>query len=175
MFSVVFKFSIIGIFTFLIIHYPMPLQAQDEAKENEYHHCLVEQNSFSFGLGVPYSFEVKTAGLNFRLYHNTGESLCFGPEFSFFKKDEVLIWDVDMIVHYIIETPWVGVYPVAGINYTKEIEENNTYEDAFGLLWGAGVHRNLKNITLFIEYTRVESQLRDQFITGGLMYRFKIN
>ncbi len=162
------------IFTFLIILSAQLGQAQEEIKNEEFHHCLVEENSFSFGLGMTYSFELSTLGINSRLYYNAGEVLCFGPEFSYFKKEEDMIWDVDFVVHYIIETPWLGLYPVLGINYTKESSEHKR-EDAVGFLWGAGIHRNLNKITLFAEYTRVESTLSDNFLTMGLMYRFKLN
>lgn len=157
----------------LIIFSTQQLKAQFEEKQDEYHHCFAEESSFSFGLGLPTSFELNAAGFNTRFYYNSGEKICFGPEFSYFKKDDVKLWDVDFVLHYIIETPWVGIYPVVGINYTEEIEEHHENKAEFGFLWGGGIHRNIKKITVFAEYTRVESQLRDQFITAGLMYRFK--
>jgi hypothetical protein len=170
----VFKKLTLDLFIFSIILFPQHLQAQEEVNDREYHHCLVEENSYTLGFGVPYSFELSAVGFNTRFYHNSGEAFCFGPEFSFFKNEEAEIWDIDFVVHYIIETPWLGIYPVAGINYTKETDELKS-EDALGFLWGAGMHRNFKKFTLFAEYTRVESQLRDHFITTGLMYRFKLN
>lgn len=63
---------------------------------------------------------------------------------------------------------------MVGINYTEEEEEHHESKSEFGFLWGAGMHRNIKKITVFAEYTRLESELQDQFITVGLLYRFKI-
>jgi len=48
-------------------------------------------------------------------------------------------------------------------------------ENSFGFLWRAGMHRKDKKITSVAEYMQVESQLHDQIITAGLMYRFKLN
>lgn len=147
------------------------LWAQDV--RTEHHHCLMEENSFSFGIGIPYSINENHIGINSRLYYNVGESLCFGPEVSYFNSTESEIWDMDLAVHYIIETPWVGLYPLGGLNYTRETKPH--FEEAFGFLWGAGLHRNVQSFTLFAEYSRVESKLAEQFISAGIMYRFKLN
>jgi hypothetical protein len=163
-----------AVFYYLIIFSGLCVHAQEEFKEEEYHHCLLGESSLIIGLGVPYSFELKTAGINSRFYYGTGENLCFGPELSYFKKDEVEILDIDFVIHYIIETPWLGIYPVVGINYTKEHEEGHSDKNEYGFLWGIGMHRNLKKIIVFTEYTRIESALHDQFITAGLMYHFKL-
>ncbi len=163
-----------AVFSFLIIFSGFYVQAQGEVKEEEYHYCLLGERSLLIGLGVPYSFELNTVGINSRFYYGAGENLCFGPELSYFKKDEVEILDIDFVIHYIIETPWVGIYPVVGINYTKENEEGHSSKNEYGLLWGIGMHRNFKKIIVFTEYTRVESALHDQFITAGLMYHIKL-
>lgn len=84
---------------------PQQLMAQAEEKQDEYHHCFAEENNFSFGLGLPNSFELNTVGFNSRFYYNSDEKICFGPEFSYFKTDEVKLLDLDFVVHYIIETP----------------------------------------------------------------------
>lgn len=142
-------------------------------EENEYHHT--EGSALSFGLGLPFTFNLNTIGFNSRLYYNTGEHWCFGPEFSFFKKGEAKIWSLDLVVHYIFETPEIGIYPVAGINFTKEIEEHHGSESAVGFLWGVGVHRNIKKFTVFLEFTRIESKLGDHFLTAGCIYRLNLH
>jgi hypothetical protein len=156
----------------LIVLTSQATQAQEENNE-ESHHSMLGEKSFLVGLGAPYSLELKTAGINARFYYGIGEAFCFGPEFSYFKQDEIEIFDVDFVAHYILNTPVVGLYPVAGINYTKESEEGHADKKEYGFLWGAGIHRIFKNIVVFAEYTRVESKLNDQFITAGLMYHIK--
>ncbi|MFT7086278.1 MAG: hypothetical protein ACJAV5_002003 [Vicingaceae bacterium] len=147
-------------------------QTAAEKEEELNHHCLFDEKSVTFGLGSSYAFNVETIGINSRIYYNLGEQLCFGPEFSFFKKEEEKVYDINFIGHYIFETKLAGIYPLAGINYS--IEENSTRtEKATGFVVGAGVHRNFKGYTIFVEYSHVESDLPDDFITIGLMYTLK--
>lgn len=139
--------------------------------EMEGHHCFFEERSVSLGLGLPYSFHAKAPGINARLYYNMGHRFCFGPEFSYFKTEEVEILDVDFIAHYIFETPITGVYPLLGLNYTMEASHGHE-EAAPGVVFGAGLHRNFGSFTAFGEYARVQSNLADDFITAGIMYTF---
>ena len=39
--------------------------------------------------------------------------------------------------------------------------------------FGGGIHRNFNKISFFIEYSHVQSHLKDDFATFGLMYNFK--
>lgn len=147
-------------------------------EETHYHQCLVEKNSFSAGLGAAHSFELEKAGINGRFYYNFHENICFGPEFTYFKTEDAEILDFDVVVHYIFETPWVGIYPVAGINYTVEtifhdLSRSKT-EDGFGVIYGLGVHRNIKRVTFFIEYTRLNGAFNDHFLSLGAFYRFNL-
>ncbi len=152
--------------------------AQHFADNELTHHSNLTENSISIGLGIPYSFEINTVGANIRAYYNIGESICFGTEFSFFKNGEYQIVDFDFIGHYIFETRWVGIYPLIGANFTIERMEhssglNNETNESLGIVFGAGLHRNFKKITLFTEYSRVELGIEDQFFTVGVMYTFK--
>lgn len=147
--------------------------SQENIESYAGHHCLYEKNSLTIGVSSPYSFELESFGLNARMYFNIGEAICFGPEYAYFKSKEIEIVDFDFVGHYIIETPWLGIYPLAGINYTIEKElailETRT---GMGLVFGAGLHRNFKSITTFIEYSRVEIGINDQFLTAGILYNF---
>ena len=140
--------------------------------KNVNHHCLFEENSFTIGLGATYSFQLEGMGVNSRLYYNVGEHVCFGSEFSYLKKGEESIYDISLIGHYIFETKLVGIYPVLGANYTKESDEHES-EEAFGAVFGGGIHRNFGKLTAFTEYTHIESTLRDDFVTLGLMINLK--
>ncbi|WP_109621884.1 hypothetical protein [Sediminitomix flava] len=148
-------------------------QSKEEGKEEKHHHTFFEKGSITLGVGAALSSELGTVGINGRLYYNIGEHICFGPEFTYFKKNEIELYDMDFVFHYIFETPIVGIYPVVGLNYTIEKElDHHHEEDAFGVLWGVGVHRNIKNITILGEFTRVESSLSDSFVSLAILYTF---
>jgi len=129
------------------------------------------ENSFTAAIGLPYSFHLKSLGINTRLYYNIGEHICFGPEVSFFKKNETSILELNFVGHYIFEIKHIGVYPLLGINYTIE-KESFFKEEELGLVVGVGAHKNFNKIMLFVEYSHIESHLKDDFATIGLMYHF---
>ena len=161
----------IYILLFAILPLGSYAQTKEENEESN-HHCLFEEKSVTVGLGTSYSLNLETIGINSRVYYNLGEHICFGPEFSFFKKDEEKVYDIDIIGHYIFETKLAGLYPLIGLNYTIEESTHHT-EKEFGVVFGAGAHRNFNKITVFAEYAHVESDLKDDFITIGLMLNFK--
>tara|TARA_R110002050_G_scaffold300621_1_gene470989 strand:+ start:12071 stop:12577 length:507 start_codon:yes stop_codon:yes gene_type:complete len=140
-----------------------------ENSETNFHHCYYPENSVTIGVGSTYSFKLNTVGVNTRVYYNVGEKWCFGPEFSYVEGSEETLYDMSFIGHYIIETPLVGIYPVVGGNYSIEKSEDNSIS-AFGIVFGGGVHRNFKNFTVFGEYTHIQSQLQDDFVSLGLMF-----
>ena len=164
------------IFLFIALFLSLSLEsfAQTEEKNEEEfkHHCLFEEQAMTIGLGASYSFELEAVGINSRVYYNLGEHLCMGPEFSYFKKGEKTVYDFDLVVHYIFETKFAGLYPVVGLNYTLEETVHHTEKEA-GVVFGAGAHRNFNKLTVFIEYAHVESNLADDFITVGLMIHLK--
>lgn len=84
------------------------------------------------------------------------------------------VFDADLIAHYIFKTPWFGIFPVAGGNYTVEWEEHQketTHRDkAFGATYGIGLHRHFGPFTAFGEYTRVANKFGDAFLTVGILY-----
>jgi hypothetical protein len=147
-------------------------QTEEKGEEGFEHHCLFEEKSMTIGLGTSYSFELESVGINSRVYYNLGEHLCMGPEFSYFKKGEETVYDFDLVAHYIFETKFAGLYPLAGFNYTIEENEHHTEKEA-GCVFGAGAHRNFNKLTVFLEYAHVESKLADDFITVGLMINLK--
>jgi hypothetical protein len=144
------------------------LSQEIQITDSSFHHCFYPENSFTVGLGATYSFKLDGVGINVKAYYNVGEKWCFGPEFSYVKNKETTLYDVSMIAHYIIESNLVGMYPVFGINYSKE---ENTHETVggFGIVIGGGIHRNFNKLTVFAEYAHVESILQDDFVSLGLM------
>lgn len=160
-----------GIWLLLLLEVA-PACAQEKHESGD--HSLLQERSYSMGLGVPWSFHFESIGINARGYYNIGNQFCFGPEFYYLQTDHAEVFDVDLIAHYIFNTPWVGVYPVGGANYTvewKETDKSGTkQEDAFGATFGIGIHRHVGAFTAFAEYTRVENKFGDAFITVGLLY-----
>lgn len=150
-------------------------QEQHQNEEEFNHHCNLEERSLTLGLGAPYSFGIESIGINFRMYYNIGEQLCFGPEYSYFKNEEYEIIDFDFVGHYIFETKLIGIYPLFGGNYTieNELKPETETEDSFGIIYGVGVHRNFNNLAFFAEYSRVEFGLEDQFVSAGILFLFK--
>ena len=161
-------------FTFLVTIL-LPVLCHGQQEDDFEHHGFFEHKSLTLGVATPYSFELNSLGVNLRMYHNVNENICFGPEVSYFKNGESEIVDFDFVMHYIFETPLVGIYPLLGANYTveteKHLQETETLAKA-GMVYGLGMHRNIKRITFFMEYSRVEWGITDQFITAGLMYNF---
>lgn len=152
---------------------PTTLFGQDHEREERKarHHAKLVHNSVSVGAGAEYSFGHNCPGINVRAYYNIGEHLCFGPEVSGFMSDDDMALDVSAVVHYIIDAPWVGIYPVAGINWTQERDrETGISEGRPGGKFGAGIHRHWHDWTAFFEYTHLLSAHRDHFLTFGVMY-----
>lgn len=143
-----------------------------EDEDWEHHHSFFNSHSFSFGLGSAYSFHAEALGINSRIYYNPTKEICFGPELSYVEKGSASILDLNFIGHYVIETPLFGVYPLTGGNYTRETHEGAS-EDAFGIALGGGMHRNFKAWTIFVEYSHIFSQLKDDFISVGVFYTIK--
>ena len=159
-------------FLFFLVSTTFLAFGQETDHESEDHHCYFKKNSVSIGIGPTYSMTLETFGVNSRVYYNVGEKICFGPEFSYFKKNDVSEFDVNFIGHYIFETAWFGLYPLAGVNYSKEENEHHTV-DAWGAVFGAGLHRNLRFLTVFMEYAHIESELKNDIVTAGLMLTIK--
>lgn len=162
---------------FLLLFTISSLGQEEKNEESNYEHpCLFEERSLTVGVSAPYSIDLNSPGLNLRMYYNVGESICFGPEYSYFKKGDLEIVDFDFVIHYIFDLKWIGLYPLLGANYTIELENGHNGSENHaspGLLIGGGIHRNFKNFSVFAEYSRVELGLNDQFIAAGLLYTIK--
>jgi hypothetical protein len=167
--------SFVLFFLILLFSLSMSAQKEDESEKKEFHHCFFNEKSISTGAGAIYSVPNELVGLSVKAYYNFGESWCVGPEVNYIQSAEKSLLDINLVAHYIIETPWVGVYPLVGVNYTSESEENGHSNSAFGGMYGAGMHRNFNRVSLFAEYSRVESKLADQFISIGAFLTLNLN
>ncbi len=134
-------------------------------------HCHFPERSLTVGMGAPFAFHLANPGINFRMYYNMDEKICFGPEYAYFKSGTKEVIDFDFVGHYIFETRLVGIYPLIGANYT--VEKDLETSDGFGVVFGIGIHRNFGKLTVFSEYSRVELGVEDQFVTAGMMLNFR--
>jgi len=157
--------------------------------------CLVaiegKAQQFSGGGAISYNATLQTPGINLRSYYNVDHHLCFGPEITFFlptteiKEDEEItktVREINFNAHYIIElSEHVGVYPIIGVNYTREREEilffadgarEELTTDAVGLNIGAGIHVPLSSVIPFLEYQYVIGTFKEHIISAGAFYTF---
>ena len=145
-------------------------QAQEySASTSAYHFSFFQRASLVGGLGATYSRELQSPGLNSRFYYNINKRLCLGPELSYLRAKESKLMDANLVLHCIFETKWLGIYPLVGLNYSRDTKTNGMEDSGFGSLWGAGIHRNFRKLTFFVEYSFIESKLRDQFLTFGFL------
>jgi hypothetical protein len=140
----------------------------NSSHSDEKHESSLIENSVTLSIGGVYSFSLEGIGINTRAYYNIGETICFGPEFSYFRKHDEQILDFNLIGHYIIDTKFIGIYPLAGVNYTIETDDHHK-ENSIGVVFGAGIHRNLGRLTIFTEYSHVQGRISDDFLAVGLM------
>jgi hypothetical protein len=140
-----------------------------------------------------YGDDIREPGFNIRGYYNFhDERVCFGPEFTFFRKRrEVLeeeqidksLFEFNFNGHYVFEiTHKFGLYPLYGVNYSREREDItffNTGEkedliiDKWGFNLGGGFHYFLiGDLVLFAEYDHLFSQLSQNTYSAGLFYVF---
>jgi len=143
----------------------------------------------SLGGGIPYNATSETVGINLRGYYNIEEHICFGPEFTYFfprtvtvddEEIETLIWEINFNAHYIFEvSEGLGVYPIFGLNYTREIENidflssgmaERIVVDAIGLNIGGGFHVPQPSFIPFVEYEYVVGDLSEHIITAGVFF-----
>lgn len=163
------KYVLIGfLFPFANISFAQQNHRADSAI---FHHCFFPKNSVMIGLAAPYAAGINAVGINMRSYYNINKRICFGPEFSYFKNGDLVLLDANLVVHYIFETRWVGIYPVVGINFSSKREFEVKSE--FGTIWGAGIHRNFRRLTLFAEYSSVEGELDEHIYTSSLLYNLR--
>lgn len=148
-------------------------QNDDEQTVTDFHHCFFEENTISVGIGPKVSLSQNLLGLNSRVYYNMGEHWCFGPEVSLLQQGEKTVGELSIISHYIIETPWVGIYPIIGGTFSQE-EEGEHKESGIGATYGAGMHRNFGRVTGYMEYSGFVGFSSDQYWGLGIMYNFKI-
>lgn len=136
------------------------------------------------GGGPLYGDDIEEIGINLRAYTFIGDKICFGPEFTTFSKHNTIIngeeaeiglWEANFNGHYIFEvSEGLGLYPVAGLNYSREVEKveghSDVIEDAFGLNFGFGVHYEHKNMIFYTEYDHLFSDLRQNSFTVGVLF-----
>ncbi|MEL6557611.1 MAG: hypothetical protein AAFQ94_05460 [Bacteroidota bacterium] len=140
------------------------------------------------GGAVVYGDDVEQLGVHLRGYYNLrNERICFGPEYSHFftanfSKDggqaTKKLKEYNFNIHYVFElNETLGFYPLTGLNYSTEIEEQETLvgwrsfkEDALGVNLGFGFHKVVGRSVLFVEFDHLFSELSQNSALIGLFY-----
>ncbi|GAA4272761.1 outer membrane beta-barrel protein [Aquimarina gracilis] len=141
------------------------------------------QQGWMLGIAPSLEMNEQLLGINGRIYYGPNDHFCFGPEVTFFPYQEIneeyelSLTELNLNTHYIFElTHKLGIYPLAGLNYSIEKERlinQNTQtkeENEFGLNYGFGAHYNLKKLFAFIEFKGVAGKLNDEFISAGVIF-----
>lgn len=149
-------------------------QAQNESVDQP-HHCFLPAEKFMVGGGGIYSLSLEAPGLHSRVYYNFTERFCAGPEVSLFRLPGLgLGLEANFVAHYLVETPWAALYPIIGGHYVLEPTEHHGHEDAFGGIFGGGVHRNFfKRMTIYTEYAATTGALADHSLSVGLLWHLQ--
>lgn len=146
----------------------------------------VNAQSYSVGMAGVYGDDIEEPGVNLRAYYNLkNERICFGPEFTLFKTgsktldgedEDISLFELNFNMHYIFElTHRFGVYPLVGINFSKETAETETIElkeEKWGANLGMGVHYAIGKVVLFTEYDHLFSDLSQNSYLVGFFLTF---
>lgn len=136
------------------------------------------------GGGILYGEDIEEAGINLRAYTFIGDRICFGPELTLFNKHkttiggesaEIGLWEVNFNGHYIFEIgEGLGVYPLTGINFSREIERVEGHADVkeavIGINAGFGAHYEKNKALFYVEYDRLISDLGQNSFTIGVLF-----
>jgi len=139
--------------------------------------AILQAQSWSIGGAAIYGDDIESTGVQLRGYYNLeNEKICFGPEYSYFFKNTQTIGDTEISktlhefnfnIHYIIEIneKW-GVYPLTGLNYSIEVEEETHEAETekfniteWGYNLGGGIHYPMGRLVIFGEYDHLFSKL----------------
>lgn len=146
--------------------------AKDSLKKS---HCFFERKGLSIGTGIGKNLSNNATFINPRLYYNLTKNICLGPEYAYsFYSHEYYAQELNLVVHYIFEIPYLGVYPVFGGTYSMTKEDDKVNKE-FGLITGIGVHRMYKKVIFYLEYDlMLFKDYSEQKIGLGLFYNFNL-
>ncbi|MCG8389461.1 MAG: porin family protein [Cytophagales bacterium] len=147
---------------------------------------LAAAQSYSVGIAGAYGDDIEEPGVNLRAYYNLkNDRICFGPEFTVFRtrsktvgneEEEVSLFEVNVNLHYIFElTEKLGVYPLTGVNFSREKVEVGSLEEAeeeWGVNLGLGAHYAVGKFTVFTEYDHLFSELNQNSFLLGVFFTF---
>ena len=150
---------------------------------------MLSAQKYSVGGGTPYNISTESLGINIRSYYNVDDKICFGPELSYFfstteihgeEEIETKVIEFNFNAHYIFEVgEKLGVYPLIGLNYTRELEDITVLttgeqisesHNIVGINAGGGFHVPFKNFVPFVEYEYVIGDLGEHIVVAGLFF-----
>lgn len=141
---------------------------------------MVFSQRYSIGAASIYGSKIETFGYQLRAYYNIKHATCFGPEVAFFPKishhkggEQIDVslteYNFNGHHHFSFGLKNVGLYPLAGVNLSRE-EENEHLHKAYGFNIGAGLHYSKKKWTIFSEFVHLTGNLSQETMLVGLFY-----
>lgn len=136
------------------------------------------------GNALVYGDDISSLGVNIRSAYFISKHICMGPEFTLFAPhllsasggEEVrTLWEANLNAHYLLPLSHeCALYPLLGINLNQEtafVFHNQKVEaDRIlfpGLVIGGGVHLEVGNLILIIEYDRIIGEIIQNSLSLG--------
>lgn len=147
-------------------------------------HCQVsaQESRWLIGTGITYCSYLGNPGVNFNVTYRAIGNLHIGPDFSAILNDErvengkrVIRKELEYNINanYVFEIKkWIGVYPLAGINYSKVTihpegeEPDKRWITAFNS--GGGLEVSIKTVRLYLE-SKYVTRLEKYDLTIGVL------
>ena len=99
------------------------------------HGLKAQESTWLIGAGPSVELDNGLIGVNARFYYGPNETICFGPELSYFPNDqiesdlELSVLDLNFNGHFILELVQnLGLYALTGLNYSIEEERRLEFE-----------------------------------------------
>jgi hypothetical protein len=142
---------------------------------------LVFSQRYSIGAASVYGSKIEALGYQLRAYYNIKHATCFGPEVAIFPKTthhSATSEQVDISLteynfnghhHFSFGLKNVGLYPLAGVNLSREKEDEHLHK-AYGFNIGVGFHYSKKKWTIFSEFIHLTGDLSQETMLLGFFY-----
>lgn len=162
--------------TFIILAF-LGLSANTSAQDStEFHPCFFTKKSYLVGAALSLELPHPSPLMNLRGYYNLEKHICFGLEYSNNLSHKENEQEISAVGHYIFDVFSIGVYPLAGFGILRKSNKVQIQgEILFGGKLGIGVHRNVKNMTFFLEYAHgwYKNSIMKNIGSFGLLYEIK--
>ena len=137
-------------------------------------------HGYTIGKAIGYGSEIKTIGYHILPYYNIHHKTCFSPELLCFSKTSPIVDGKNTNVsltefnfsehhHFDIGIKDTGIYPLTGLNSSREQEGRNIHE-AFGLNLGTRMYYSKNNWAIFTKLVPLTGSLSEQTLLFRFLY-----